>query len=374
MDVRSAELTKYAANAMLATKISFMNELANLAERMGADIEKVRLGIGSDPRIGYHFIYPGLRLRRLVLSRRTCRRWRAARGEHCFDAQLLKRSRRSTSGRSSVLFDKINAHFDGKLARQDDRALGPRVQAEHRRHARSAEPHADGSAVGGRREGARLRSGRDATRRVASTASARDLVLVESATEALRGADALAIVTEWQEFRSPDFDTIKARALRSPVIFDGRNLYDPVGSSVVTRFGLEVASAHPGRRATAHMLICRSFSPAARARACGRCRASSIRSSCCRWSAERTMLQETLRAPRGRAGRRRADRRVQREPSLPGRRAAARARHVTPQAICSSPSVATLRPRSRSPPWRASRTRRRRKQRIRCCWSCRRIT
>ena len=160
MDVKSAELTKYAANAMLATKISFMNELANLAERFGADIEKVRVGIGSDPRIGYHFIYPGLGY-----------------GGSCFpkDVQALARSARGVGLRSrscstaveavnkaqkQVLFEQDLEALRRQSRRQDLRGLGPGVQARHRRHARSAEPRAARSLVEGGREGARVRSGR----------------------------------------------------------------------------------------------------------------------------------------------------------------------------------------------------------------------
>ena len=160
MDIPSAELTKYAANAMLATKISFMNEIANLAERLGADIEKVRLGIGSDPRIGYGFIYPGVGY-----------------GGSCFpkDVQALERSARAVGYESSilgaveavnarqkrVLHQKITRPLRRQACRQDLCGLGPRVQAEHRRHARGAEPRAARGAVGGRRAGAGLRPGGD---------------------------------------------------------------------------------------------------------------------------------------------------------------------------------------------------------------------
>jgi UDPglucose 6-dehydrogenase len=223
MDVRSAELTKYAANAMLATKISFMNELANLAEHFGADIESVRLGIGSDPRIGYAFIYPG-----------------AGYGGSCFpkDVQALKRSAAEVGYEASVLtavesvnnrqkrvlFDKIKAHFGDlrgktialwglafKPNTDDMREAASRVLMEALWSAgakvRAYDPVAMPECV-------RIYGQRD------------DLILCKTSPEVLDGADALAIVTEWREFRSPDFDAIKS-ALRTPAIFDGRNLYDP---------------------------------------------------------------------------------------------------------------------------------------------------
>ncbi len=233
MDVRSAELTKYAANAMLATKISFMNELANLAERMGADIEKVRLGIGSDPRIGYHFIYPGCGYGGSCFPKDVQALARSA-NDHSFDAALLKAVEAVNNRQKSVLLDKLKRHFGDALAGKtialwglafkpntdDMRAAPSRTLIEGLwavgAKVRAYDPVANAEAQ-------RIYGERD-----------EDLVLVESATEALRGADALVIVTEWQEFRSPDFDTIKAE-LAHPVIFDGRNLYDP---AFVKRFGL----------------------------------------------------------------------------------------------------------------------------------------
>jgi UDPglucose 6-dehydrogenase len=223
MDVRSAELTKYAANAMLATKISFMNELANLAEHFGADIEAVRMGMGSDPRIGYAFIYPGVGY-----------------GGSCFpkDVQALKRSADEVGYEASILsavesvnnrqkrflFNKIQAHFGGlqgktfaiwglafKPNTDDMREAPSRVLMEAL--------WAAGAKVRAYDPVAMLECRRIYGERA-------DLTLCKTSPEALQGAEALAIVTEWQEFRSPDFDFIK-RTLRSPVIFDGRNLYDP---------------------------------------------------------------------------------------------------------------------------------------------------
>ncbi len=241
MDIRSAELTKYAANAMLATKISFMNELANMAEKLGADIEKVRVGIGSDPRIGYGFIYPGVGY-----------------GGSCFpkDVKALIRSSHevghepailgaveTVNGRQKeVLFEKIHRHFNGQLAGRtialwglafkpdtDDmreassRALMERLWAAGAR-VRAYDPVASGEA-----------------RRLYGQRS--ELMLAGSAYEAVEGADALAIVTEWKEFRSPDFDRLRER-LATPVIFDGRNLYDP---AMVERFGLAYYAIGRGR-------------------------------------------------------------------------------------------------------------------------------
>jgi UDPglucose 6-dehydrogenase len=223
MDVRSAELTKYAANAMLATKISFMNELANLAEHFGADIEAVRMGMGSDPRIGYSFIYPGVGY-----------------GGSCFpkDVQALKRSADEVNYEASILsavesvnnrqkqflFKRIQAHFgslQGKTVALWGLAFKPNTDDMREAPSRVL-MEALWSA------GAQVRAydpvAMPECRRIYGERG--DLTLCKTSPEALKGADALAIVTEWQEFRSPDFDFIKG-ALRSPVIFDGRNLYDP---------------------------------------------------------------------------------------------------------------------------------------------------
>jgi UDPglucose 6-dehydrogenase len=243
MDVRSAELTKYAANAMLATKISFMNELANLAEHFGADIEAVRLGIGSDPRIGYAFIYPG-----------------AGYGGSCFpkDVQALKRSADEVGYEASllaaveivnnrqkrVLFDKIKAHFGDlrgktialwglsfKPNTDDMREAASRVLMESLWSAGATVRAYDPVAMP---ECTRIYGKRD------------DLVLCKTSPEVLEGADALAIVTEWREFRSPDFDFIKS-TLRTPAIFDGRNLYDP---AQMARAGFSYYAIGRGKRSS----------------------------------------------------------------------------------------------------------------------------
>ena len=233
MDVRSAELTKYAANAMLATKISFMNEMANLAERMGADIEKVRVGIGSDPRIGYSFIYPGAGYGGSCFPKDVKALVHSA-GEHKFDAQLLKAVEAVNKNQKQVVFRKIHDYFDGKLKGKtialwglafkpntDDMREAPARELMEALWGAGAKVRAyDPVAMG---EAERIYGKRD------------DLALVPDAEAALHGADALAIITEWQEFRSPDFETIRD-SLSNPVIFDGRNIYDP---ALVKTFGLK---------------------------------------------------------------------------------------------------------------------------------------
>jgi UDPglucose 6-dehydrogenase len=233
MDVRSAELTKYAANAMLATKISFMNEIANLAERMGADIEKVRVGIGSDTRIGFSFIYPGAGYGGSCFPKDVKALVHSA-GEYDFDAKLLKSVEAVNKNQKEVLFQKISKFFGGKLKGKtiavwglafkpntDDMREAPaRILNEALWGAGAKVQAYDPVAMG---EATRIYGQRD------------DLVLAKDAEAALVGADALAIVTEWQEFRSPDFDTMRD-ALASKVIFDGRNLYDP---HFVKSFGLK---------------------------------------------------------------------------------------------------------------------------------------
>jgi UDPglucose 6-dehydrogenase len=244
MDVRSAELTKYAANAMLATKISFMNEMANLAERMGADIEKVRLGIGSDPRIGYSFIYPGAGYGGSCFPKDVKALVHSAR-EHGFDARLLASVEAVNDRQKAVLFDKLSAYFGGDLAGRTVALWGLAFK-----------PNTDDMREAPSRNlleslwsaGASVRAydpvAMPEARRIYGERA--DLVLAETAEQALAGADALAILTEWQEFRSPDFDGIR-QTLRSPAIFDGRNLYDP---ALVRSFGLRYFSIGRGETLT----------------------------------------------------------------------------------------------------------------------------
>jgi UDPglucose 6-dehydrogenase len=223
MDVRSAELTKYAANAMLATKISFMNELANLAERFGADIEKVRIGIGSDPRIGYSFIYPGSGYGGSCFPKDVQALARSAQ-EVSYDASLLKAVEGVNNRQKQVLFGKMQRHFGDvggktiavwglafKPNTDDMREAPSRVLIDALLAAGAKVQAYDPVAMP---ECEKIYAGKSGVR------------FCKSADAALEGADALAIITEWQEFRSPDFGHIK-KTLRSPVIFDGRNLYDP---------------------------------------------------------------------------------------------------------------------------------------------------
>ncbi|MDT3736072.1 MAG: UDP-glucose/GDP-mannose dehydrogenase family protein [Denitratisoma sp.] len=224
MDVRSAELTKYAANAMLATRISFMNELANLAERLGADIEQVRQGIGADPRIGYQFLYPG-----------------CGYGGSCFpkDVQALNRTARDAGGELRVLeaVEAANEFQKGVLGRKIVRRFGEdlsgrsfalwglafKPNTDDMREAPSRRVIADLLA-----RGARVCAydpvAMDEARRVFGAEPR--IAYADSPMAALDGAAALVIVTEWKEFRSPDFEDMKRR-LKAPLVFDGRNLYDP---------------------------------------------------------------------------------------------------------------------------------------------------
>ena len=241
MDVRSAELTKYAANAMLATRISFMNELANLAERLGADIEQVRRGIGSDPRIGFHFLYPG-----------------AGYGGSCFpkDVQALVRTAEESGSDLAIMqaVEKVNAEQKRVLVKKIVARFGENLAG--RRIALwglAFKPNTDDMREAPSRvviAGLLERGASVTAYDPAAMAEARhlyagvaNLEFADSPLAALAGADALAIVTEWQEFRSPDFDAIRAR-LKTPAIFDGRNLYDP---ETVKRSGLEYYPI--GRRA-----------------------------------------------------------------------------------------------------------------------------
>jgi UDPglucose 6-dehydrogenase len=236
MGLRSAELTKYAANSMLATRISFMNEVANLAEAVGADIEEVRRGIGSDPRIGYHFLYPG-----------------AGYGGSCFpkDVKALQKSAiqagrplrvlaavdQVNEAQKHVLGDKILARFGKVLSGRRFAVWGLafKPNTDDMREAPSLTLISD--LVGA---GASVRAYDPAAREEAKRLYADEtrVEIVGSAQDALEGADALAIITEWQEFRSPDFSAIKSK-LKTPAIFDGRNLYDP---AVVAAQGIEYYS------------------------------------------------------------------------------------------------------------------------------------
>lgn len=224
MDVRSAEMTKYAANAMLATRISFMNELANLSEVMGADIELVRKGIGSDPRIGYHFLYPGVGYGGSCFPKDVQALQRTAE-EHGISLKVLDAVEKANHAQKSVLVDKIVKRFGSDLKGKHFALWGLAFK-----------PNTDDM--------------RDAPSRViieyllnqGATVAAHDPVAMHEAQRVmpawqgltygenpqavLPNADALIIVTEWKAFRSPDFTEMNQQ-LKTPVIFDGRNLFDP---------------------------------------------------------------------------------------------------------------------------------------------------
>ena len=224
MDIRSAELTKYAANAMLATKISFMNELANLAERLGADIEQVRHGIGSDSRIGYSFIYPGCGYGGSCFPKDVKALERTAK-EMGYHAELLNAVENVNDRQKHRLFEKISAHYPGgikgktfalwglafKPNTDDMREAPSRVLLEALIEAGAAVKAYDPEAMS---EAQRIYGNKDG------------LIYCDDQNDTLDNADALVIVTEWKQFRSPDFEQLSGQ-LKDKVIFDGRNMYEP---------------------------------------------------------------------------------------------------------------------------------------------------
>jgi UDPglucose 6-dehydrogenase len=232
MDVRSCELTKYAANAMLATKISFMNELANLAEKVGADIEKVRLGIGSDLRIGYSFIYPGIGYGGSCFPKDVQALIRSAH-EVGHEPQLLEAVEAVNDRQKSALVRKIKHHFKDQLRGRTFGLWGLAFKP-NTDDMREAPSRVIIEAL--LQAGAKVRAydpvALDEAARIFGTQAG--ITLCRNAYEAADGADALVIATEWKEFRSPDFERLKS-SLTTGVIFDGRNLYDP---SIMARFGL----------------------------------------------------------------------------------------------------------------------------------------
>ncbi|NIF41209.1 UDP-glucose/GDP-mannose dehydrogenase family protein [Burkholderia sp. Tr-862] len=232
MDVRSAEFAKYAANAMLATRISFMNEMSNLADKVGADIEAVRRGIGSDPRIGYHFLYAGVGYGGSCFPKDVQALIRTA-GENGQPLRILEAVEAANSAQKDVLIGKIEQRFGADLTGREFAVWGLafKPNTDDMREAPSRRLIA---ALLER--GATVRAydpvAIEEARRVfaldlgeASDALAR-LHFVDTQDAAVTAADALVIVTEWKEFRSPDFTRLKAE-LKAPVIFDGRNLYEP---------------------------------------------------------------------------------------------------------------------------------------------------
>ena len=225
MDVRSAELTKYAANAMLATRISFMNELANLAERLGADIESVRKGIGSDPRIGYDFLYAGAGYGGSCFPKDVKALIKTAADDAGLTLQVLTAVEAANEAQKHVLGTKIKARFGQDLTGKHFALWGLAFKAntDDMREATSREVIKDLLAAGATVTAYDPVAMPDAKHCFPNEAG---LNYADNQTAALENADALVIVTEWKEFRSPDFPTIKA-TLKNPVIFDGRNLYEP---------------------------------------------------------------------------------------------------------------------------------------------------
>uniref|UniRef100_Q3ASD8 UDP-glucose 6-dehydrogenase n=1 Tax=Chlorobium chlorochromatii (strain CaD3) TaxID=340177 RepID=Q3ASD8_CHLCH len=224
MDIRSAELTKYAANSMLATKISFMNEIANIADRVGADVEAVRKGIGSDSRIGFSFIYPGIGYGGSCFPKDVQALERTA-TKHGYTARLLQAVEAVNDDQKASLVTKIKNHFNGDISGKmfalwglafkpntDDMREAPsrRIIAELLEAGATVQAY-DPVAI-------------EEARRIYG--DSRGIHFAESPEAAAQGADALVVVTEWLLFRSPDFEMLK-RELRSPLIFDGRNIYSP---------------------------------------------------------------------------------------------------------------------------------------------------
>jgi len=228
MDVRSAELTKYAANAMLATKISFMNEIANIAEKVGADIEQVRQGIGSDPRIGWHFIYPGAGYGGSCFPKDVQALARTAQ-QHGHEPKLLNAVEAVNEALKGHLYQLIQRHYD----RGEDEGVRGKTFAVW---GLAFKPNTDDMREASSRRllaqlwegGASVRAydpeATDEARRIFGERD--DLVFCDNAYDALDGADALVVVTEWKQFRSPDFVRLR-EVLNDAVVFDGRNLYDP---------------------------------------------------------------------------------------------------------------------------------------------------
>ncbi|HTF96924.1 MAG TPA: UDP-glucose/GDP-mannose dehydrogenase family protein [Cellvibrio sp.] len=224
MDIRSAELTKYAANAMLATKISFINEMANLAERLGADIEKVRNGIGADPRIGYHFIYPGCGYGGSCFPKDVKALINIANNVD-YTAGLMEAVDKVNTAQKGKLFEYINKHFDGNIRGKVFALWGL-----------SFKPNTDDMREAPSRnlmealwaQGAKVQAydpvAMDETQHIYGLRD--DLKLVGTKEAALERADALIICTEWKNFRAPNFDLVKS-SLKESVVFDGRNLYEP---------------------------------------------------------------------------------------------------------------------------------------------------
>ena len=231
MDVRSSELTKYAANAMLATKISLMNELSNLAARVGADIEHVRTGIGSDPRIGYAFIYPGAGYGGSCFPKDVRALERTA-SAHGYEAELLRAVEAVNNRQKQLPFDLLQRHFEGRLAGLTVALWGLsfKPNTDDMREAPSLDFLAAALAAGARVRAHDPQAGDEASRRLAD----RDgFEVCGDPYEAAAGADALVLITEWRQYWAPEFGRLR-REMKQPVIVDGRNIWSP---AVVRRRG-----------------------------------------------------------------------------------------------------------------------------------------
>jgi UDPglucose 6-dehydrogenase len=228
MDLRSAEFTKYAANALLATKISFMNEMANIAERIGVNIENVRVGIGSDPRIGYSFIYPGCGYGGSCFPKDVSSLEKVAESVG-YDAQLVRAVNQVNDRQKDVLFQKISAHFGGNLQGKTIALWGLsfKPNTDDMREAPSINLMTALWNAGATVRAYDPVAMKEAARLFPEAIESGALVLVEDAESALSGADALAVCTEWRAFKMPDFGLLRSE-LRAPVIFDGRNMLDPI--------------------------------------------------------------------------------------------------------------------------------------------------
>ncbi|WAJ27050.1 UDP-glucose dehydrogenase family protein [Antarcticirhabdus aurantiaca] len=243
MDMRSSELTKYAANCLLATKITFMNEVAGIADRLGADIESVRRGIGSDPRIGYHFIYAGMGYGGSCFPK-DIRALIHTSIEHSYHAGILEAVESRNSAQKRVLFEKIKKHFGDRLHGRIFAVWGLafKPNTDDMREAPASEIMTMLWQAGAKIQAFDPVAMPECKRLHAEHLASRDLLLSDSKEDALDGSDALIICTEWKAFLSPDFDLIKG-TLKEKIIFDGRNIYDPV---VVKRYGIEYVGI--GRR------------------------------------------------------------------------------------------------------------------------------
>ncbi len=236
MDTRSAELTKYAANAMLATRISFMNELANLSEKLGADIEKVRSGIGSDPRIGYQFLYAGCGYGGSCFPK-DIKALQHSAGEYGMQLSIIDAVEKVNRTQKQRILDKVRTrfgeHLDGKRFALWGLAFKPYTDDMREAPSRVV---INGLLARGATVSAYDPAAIDEAKHV--MAGEKGISYADSPVDALDDADALIIVTEWKEFRSPDFDALKSR-LKQPVVIDGRNLYDP---RVMNESGIEYLS------------------------------------------------------------------------------------------------------------------------------------